>query len=42
MQLFVAAMSLARDAGAKALYISFAPTANIVDFYLQSTLCPRA
>ena len=35
MQLFEAAVSLAREAGAKALYISAAPTENTVDFYLN-------
>lgn len=34
-QLFEAAVSLARDAGAKALYVSSAPTENTVDFYLN-------
>ena len=35
MQLFEAAVSLAREAGAKALYVSAAPTENTVDFYLN-------
>ena len=35
MQLFEAAVSLAREAGAKALYVSSAPTENTVDFYLN-------
>ena len=34
-QLFEAAASLAREAGAKALYVSSAPTENTVDFYLN-------
>jgi predicted N-acetyltransferase YhbS len=35
MQLFEAAASFAREAGAKALYVSAAPTENTVDFYLH-------
>jgi GNAT superfamily N-acetyltransferase len=35
MQLFDAAVSFARGAGAKALYVSAAPTENTVDFYLN-------
>ena len=35
MRLFEAAVSFARDAGAKALYVSAAPTENTVDFYLN-------
>ena len=35
MQLFEAAVSLTREAGAKALYVSAAPTENTVDFYLN-------
>ena len=35
MQLFEAAVSFARGAGAKALYVSAAPTENTVDFYLN-------
>ena len=35
MQLFEAAVSLAREAGAKALYVSATPTENTVDFYLN-------
>ena len=35
MRLFEAAVSLAREAGAKALYVSAAPTENTVDFYLN-------
>lgn len=35
MQLFDAAVSFAREAGAKALYVSAAPTENTVDFYLN-------
>jgi GNAT superfamily N-acetyltransferase len=35
MQLFEAAVSLARDAGANALYVSATPTENTVDFYLN-------
>ena len=35
MQLFEAAVSFARRAGAKALYVSAAPTENTVDFYLN-------
>ena len=34
-QLFEAAVSLAREAGAKALYVSSAPTEGTVDFYLN-------
>jgi predicted N-acetyltransferase YhbS len=34
-QLFEAAVSLAREAGANALYVSSAPTENTVDFYLK-------
>jgi len=34
MQLFEAAVSLAREAGANALYVSATPTENTVDFYL--------
>jgi hypothetical protein len=34
MQLFDAAVSFAREAGAKALYVSAAPTEN-TDFYLN-------
>jgi GNAT superfamily N-acetyltransferase len=33
-QLFDAAVSIAREAGANALYISATPTENTVDFYL--------
>src|SRR5216684_208218 len=35
MQLFEAAVSFAREAGANALYVSAAPTENTVDFYLN-------
>ena len=35
MQLFEAAVSFTRGAGAKALYVSAAPTENTVDFYLN-------
>ena len=35
MQLFEAAVSLAREAGANGLYVSSAPTENTVDFYLN-------
>ena len=35
MQLFEAAVSFAREAGAKGLYVSAAPTENTVDFYLN-------
>ncbi len=35
MQLFEAAVSIARDAGANALYVSATPTENTVDFYLN-------
>jgi predicted N-acetyltransferase YhbS len=35
MQLFDAAVSSAREAGANALYISATPTENTVDFYLN-------
>ena len=35
IQLFDAAVSLAREAGAKALYVSATPTENTVDFYLN-------
>jgi predicted N-acetyltransferase YhbS len=35
MQLFDAAVSVARDAGASALYVSATPTENTVDFYLN-------
>ena len=35
IQLFEAAASLAREAGANALYISAVPTENTVDFYLN-------
>jgi predicted N-acetyltransferase YhbS len=35
MQLFEAAVSLAREAGANALYVSATPTENTVDFYLN-------
>ena len=35
MRLFEAAVSFAREAGAKALYVSAAPTENTVDFYLN-------
>jgi predicted N-acetyltransferase YhbS len=35
MQLFEAAVSFARDAGATALYVSATPTENTVDFYLN-------
>jgi len=35
MKLFDAAVSFAREAGAKALYVSAAPTENTVDFYLN-------
>jgi predicted N-acetyltransferase YhbS len=35
MQLFEAAVSVARDAGANALYVSATPTENTVDFYLK-------
>ena len=34
-QLFDAALSFAREAGANALYISATPTENTVDFYLD-------
>ena len=34
-RLFEAVVSLAREAGAKALYVSSAPTENTVDFYLN-------
>jgi predicted N-acetyltransferase YhbS len=34
-QLFAAAVSVARESGANALYISATPTENTVDFYLQ-------
>ena len=34
-QLFEAAVSLAREAGVNALYVSSAPTENTVDFYLN-------
>ena len=34
-QLFEAALSFAREAGAKALYVSATPTENTVDFYLN-------
>jgi predicted N-acetyltransferase YhbS len=34
-QLFDAALSLAREAGANALYVSATPTENTVDFYLH-------
>jgi predicted N-acetyltransferase YhbS len=34
-QLFEAAVSLAREAGANALYVSATPTENTVDFYLD-------
>jgi predicted N-acetyltransferase YhbS len=34
-QLFEAAASLAREAGASALYVSATPTVNTVDFYLH-------
>ena len=35
MQLFEAAVSFAREAGANALYVSATPTENTVDFYLK-------
>jgi predicted N-acetyltransferase YhbS len=35
MQLFEAAVSFAREAGANALYVSATPTENTVDFYLN-------
>src|SRR5437016_3577064 len=35
MQLFEAVVSLAREAGANALYVSTTPTENTVDFYLN-------
>jgi predicted N-acetyltransferase YhbS len=35
VQLFEAAVSAAREAGAKALYVSATPTENTVDFYLN-------
>jgi len=35
VQLFEAAVSFAREAGARALYVSAAPTENTVDFYLN-------
>jgi predicted N-acetyltransferase YhbS len=35
MQLFEAAVSSAREAGANALYVSATPTENTVDFYLN-------
>jgi predicted N-acetyltransferase YhbS len=35
MQLFEAAVSIAREAGANALYVSATPTENTVDFYLN-------
>lgn len=35
MQLFEAGVSSAREAGAKALYVSATPTENTVDFYLN-------
>ncbi|HUQ22118.1 MAG TPA: GNAT family N-acetyltransferase [Gaiellaceae bacterium] len=35
LQLFEAAVSFAREAGARALYVSAAPTENTVDFYLN-------
>jgi predicted N-acetyltransferase YhbS len=35
MRLFEAAVSSAREAGARALYVSSAPTENTVDFYLN-------
>ncbi|TML04722.1 MAG: GNAT family N-acetyltransferase [Actinobacteria bacterium] len=35
MQLFEAALSIAREAGANALYVSATPTENTVDFYLN-------
>ncbi len=35
MQLFEAAVSVAREAGANALYVSATPTENTVDFYLN-------
>ena len=35
MQLFEAAASVARKGGAKAVYVSSAPTENTVDFYLN-------
>jgi GNAT superfamily N-acetyltransferase len=35
MQLFEAAVSRAREAGASALYVSATPTENTVDFYLS-------
>src|SRR5215210_3092523 len=35
MQLFEAAVSVAREAGARALYVSATPTENTVDFYLN-------
>lgn len=35
VQLFDAAVSLAREAGANALYVSATPTENTVDFYLN-------
>lgn len=35
MQLFEAAVSVARGAGANALYVSATPTQNTVDFYLN-------
>jgi predicted N-acetyltransferase YhbS len=35
IQLFDAAVSFAREAGAKALYVSATPTENTVDFYLN-------
>ena len=34
-RLFEAAVSVAREAGAKALYVSATPTENTVDFYLN-------
>jgi len=35
VQLFEAAVAFAREAGAKALYVSSTPTENTVDFYLS-------
>ena len=35
LQLFEAAVSIARESGAKALYVSATPTENTVDFYLH-------
>ncbi len=40
MQLFDAAVSVAREAGANALYVSATPTENTVDFYLNRGCVP--